>query len=132
VKETAVSSSINGQLVPFLLGIVVVGIVLVIASGNKSIPLLSNPKLALIAIFVIGFAMCTNGIGAVAASGKWTSPIGILGILLGIAILVIVIAALAGWKLPFIEGDTQAIIAVTGLIGVKFLIGTVSMLLRWL
>jgi hypothetical protein len=130
MKETAVSS-LNGQIVPLLLGVLVVGIVVATVSG-KSLPLLNSPKAAMIAVLVIGLAMCAPGIGAVAASGQWLSPLAIIGYLLGAAILGIGIASIAGWKLPFIAGESQALIAVAGLMAVKFVIGTAGMLLRWL
>ena len=49
-----------------------------------------------------------------------------------VLILVIIIAALAGFKLPIITGDIQAIAAVGMLIAIKFVIGTVGYFFHWL
>jgi len=116
---------------PLLLGGVVAVIVFAGLSG-KSLPLINSPKASLIALLVVGMAMCTGGIGQVGASGKWASPLAIIGILLGVLILVIIIAALAGFKLPVITGDIQAITAVGILIAIKFVIGTVGYFFHWL
>jgi len=121
----------NDMLVPLALGLVIAGIAYATLAG-KPLPLISGPRAALIAMLVIGMAMCSTGIGQVAASGRWASPLAIVGYLLGAAILVVIGAAFAGWKLPLIAGETQAVAAVAILIAVKFLIGTASSLFHWL
>lgn len=118
-------NSFTSLWLPLGLGIVV-AIIVFATIGGKSLPLINSPKAGLIALLVVGMAMCTGGIGQVGASGKWTSPLAIIGILLGILILVIIIAALTGLKLPLIAGQVQAVTAVGILIAVKFLIGTVG------
>jgi hypothetical protein len=77
-------------------------------------------------------AMCMSGIGQVAASGRWGSPLAIAGYLLGAAILLIIFSVFAGWKLPLITGELQAVAAVGILIAVKYLIGTASFFFHWL
>jgi hypothetical protein len=77
-------------------------------------------------------AACMGGIGQVGASGRWASPLAIAGYLLGAAILVVFIAALAGWKLPFVQNDTQAVAAVAVLMAVKLMIGIPSSFFHWL
>lgn len=124
-------NSFSSLWLPLLLG-VVVALIVFATIGGKSLPLINSPKAALIALLVVGMAMCTGGIGQVGASGKWTSPLAIIGILLGILILVIIIAGLAGWKLPLITGQVQAVVAVGLLIVVKFLIGTTGYFFHWL
>ena len=116
---------------PLILGGVVALIVFAALSG-KSLPLINSTKASLVALLVAGIAMCTGGIGQVGVSGKWTSPLAIVGILLGVLILVIIIVALAGFKLPIITGDMQAIAAVGILIAIKFVIGTVGYFFHWL
>ena len=59
---------------PVILGGVVAVIVFAGLSG-KSLPLINSPKASLIALLVVGMAMCTGGIGQVGVSGKWTSPL---------------------------------------------------------
>jgi len=126
-----VMNSFTSVWFPLVLGVVVAIIVFTTIAG-KPLPLINSPKASLIALLVVGMAMCTGGIGQVGASGKWTSPLAIIGILLGILILVIIIAGLAGWKLPLITGQIQAVVAVGLLIAVKFLIGTFSYFFHWL
>ena len=77
--------------------------------------------------------MCgAGGIGQVGASGRWASPLAIAGYLLGAGILVVMIAAFAGWKLPLAGDESQAVATVAGLMLVKYLIGTASYFLGWL
>lgn len=127
-KTMSITSSI---IVPLFLGLVVAGIVFA-AQAGRSLLFISTPHASLIALLVVGMAMCMGGIGQVGASGRWISPLAILGYLLGAAILMIIVAGLAGWKLPLITGEKQAIIAVGIMIAVKFLIGTVGYFFRLL
>lgn len=124
-------NSFTSLWLPLVLGCVVAVIVFSTAHG-KSLPLINNPKASLVALLIVGMAMCTGGIGQVGASGKWTSPLAIIGILLGVLILMIIVAGLVGLKLPLIAGTTQAVVAVGLLIAVKFLIGTAGYIFHWL
>ncbi len=118
-------------IVPLALGLICAAVVAATLTG-KTLPLISSPRAALIALLVIGMAACTGGIGQVGASGRWLSPLAILGSVLGVAILVVIIFALAGWKLPFIQNQTEAVAAVAILMVVKFLIGIPGYLFHWL
>jgi len=120
----------NSVMVPLFLG-VVVGIVFAAFNG-KTLPLIGSPRASLIALLIVGMAMCVSGIGQVGASGRWASPLAIAGYLLGTTILIIIVSALAGWKLPLIVGETQAVAAVGILIAIKYLIGTASFFFHWL
>jgi len=91
----------------------------VIAISGKRVPLLSNLKVDLILLIVIGMAICMSGIGRVAAMNQWTHPLSIIGILLGVLILVVTAAAFFGWKLPLIHNDTQSLIAIALLVILK-------------
>ncbi len=121
----------NALLVPLGLGIVSAVIVYAAMTG-KALPLIATPRAALIALLVVGVMMCMGGIGQTAASGRWASPLAILGYLLGAAILVIFIAAFTGWKLPMIAGDGQAAAAVGALMLAKFVLGTAGYFLHLL
>jgi peptidoglycan/LPS O-acetylase OafA/YrhL len=113
----------TGVIVPLLLGAISALIVYVTLTG-RTLPLIAGPRAGLVALLIVGMAMCTAGIGQVGVSGRWASPLAILGYLLGIAILLVFVAGLSGWKLPWIAGQTQAVAAVAILMGVKYLIGT--------
>jgi hypothetical protein len=125
--------SITNQLLPpFVIGLACAGIIFAALTG-RSLPLISDPRAALIALLVLGMTLCAlGGIGQVGASGRWTSPLAILGILLGIALLVVFVAAFAGWKLPFVQNDNQAVATVAVLMAVKYVIGTAGLLFHWL
>lgn len=87
---------------------------------GKKIPVLSNVRADIILLVLIGMAICTQGgIGRVAATGEWTHPLSIIGYLLGGLILLITLTVFAGWKLPFIANDQQALLAIAILAGLK-------------
>jgi hypothetical protein len=114
---------------PLLLGIAIVVIIYVVLTGRQ-LPLISTPGDGLIAVLVLGMIMCAPGIGKVSTTGHWFTPFGILGTLLGVAILLVFIGSVAGWRLPFVAGEKQSLLAMGVLIGVKFLIGTAAHLLH--
>jgi hypothetical protein len=124
-------SSIQNALIPLVLGVIAVGIIYTHQTG-KVLPLISGPRATLIALFIVGFAMCAFGIMQVAASGHWISPLAIVGYLLGAIILVVFISTLMGKYLPFVQTNDQAVVAIAVLMGVKFLIGTTSFFLHLL
>lgn len=127
--NTLTTGSVVG--LPILLG-AIIAVIAYSVYANKSLPLIGSPRAALVVMLVLGMTMCTAGIGQVAASGRWASPLAIAGYLLGAALLVILIGGLAGWKMPLITGPRDAVLAAGGLIGVKFLIGTAGYFLRLL
>lgn len=125
MKTTTLAAG-NTLLLPLLLGIVVIIITNATLAG-KQLPFVSSPRAALVALLVVGMAMCAlGGIGQVGASGRWVSPLAIPGYLIGVTLLVVIMAGLAGWDLPLIHGEEDAVLATTALIGVKTLIGTLG------
>ena len=118
-------------LVPSVFGLISAGIIYATLMG-KSLPLVSSPRGALIALLIVGMATCMGGIGQVAASGRWASPLAIVGYLLGAAILVVIASPFTGWKLPLVQGETQAVAAVGILMAAKFVLGTAGFFFKWL
>jgi hypothetical protein len=116
MKTTALPSPISLNVI--LLALLIAAIVFIAITGKK-VPVLSNTRVATGLVLVLGMAMCTSGIGRVAAFQQWTHPLSILGYLIGIAILVVGLGTVFGWKLPFIQSDAQAMLIVAVLIGVK-------------
>lgn len=116
MKTTSFPSPIG--LNAILLALLIAGIVFIAVTGKK-VPVLSNTRVAMGIVLVLGMAMCTSGIGRVAALQQWTHPLAILGYLLGATILVISLGTIFGWKLPFIQSDAQAILVVAVLMGLK-------------
>jgi hypothetical protein len=117
MKTTALSSPITLNVV--IIALLFAAVVFVSVTG-KRVPLLSNARVAIIALIVLGMAMCTQGgIGRIAAANQWTHPQAIIGYILGATILVIALATVFGMKLPFIQNETQAIVIVALLTSVK-------------
>jgi hypothetical protein len=84
--------------------------------------LLSNVRLDIVVVVVLGMAICTQGgIGRVAATGGWSHPLSIVGYLLGGLILLITLAEFTGWQLPWIESDQQALLVIAALVVLKFI-----------
>ena len=87
---------------------------------GKRVPLLSNVRVDIVLLAVIGMAICSQGgIGRIAATGQWSHPQAILGYILGGLILLITLAVFVGWKLPYIQSDQQALLVVAVLAGLK-------------
>lgn len=87
---------------------------------GKNVPLLSSARLDILLLVVIGMAICSQGgIGRVAATGQWTHPLAIVGYVLGGLILLIALSVFTGWKLPYIQSDQQALLAIAILAGLK-------------
>jgi hypothetical protein len=109
---------------PFSLNIFILallfGAVVFIGVTGKKVPLLSNVRLDIILLVVIGMTICSQGgIGRVAASGQWLHPLSIIGYVLGGLILLVALSVFAGWKLPYIQSDQQALLAIAILAGFK-------------
>jgi hypothetical protein len=67
-------------------------------------------------------AICTQGgIGRVAAIGAWSHPLSIVGYILGGLILLVTVTVFAGWKLPYIQSDQQALLDIAAIAGLKVL-----------
>ena len=102
-----------------VLALLAAAVVFIGATGKK-LPLLSNIRVDIILLVLIGMAICTQGgIGRVAATGQWSHPLAIIGYVLGGLILLITLAVFVGWRLPFIQSDQQALIAIAVLASLK-------------
>ena len=102
-----------------ILALLAAAVVFIGATG-KRVPLLSNVRVDILLLVMIGMTMCTQGgIGRVAATGQWSHPLSIIGYLLGGLILLITLAVFVGWKLLYIQTDQQALIAIGILAGLK-------------
>ncbi len=106
----------------FIVLFILATIVAIVGATGKKVPMLSNLRLDVVLLVILGMAMCTTGIGRVASMNAWTHPLAIFGYILGAAILLITIAVFTGWRLPFISSDQQAILAIAILMVAK--IGT--------
>jgi hypothetical protein len=104
-------------------------IVLAIALTGARIPLLSNLRVSLVVLLVLGMAMCAQGIGRVAAANQWTHPLSIVGYVLGGLILLVAASVWSGIRLPYLQGDRQALLAIAILTSTKILNSVVHSLL---
>jgi len=106
---------------PSIIGLALLAAAVVfIGVTGKKVPLLSNARVDIILLVIIGMTMCTQGgIGRIAATGEWTHPLSIIGYLLGGLILLITLFVFVGWKLPFIANDQQALLAIAILASLK-------------
>lgn len=106
---------------PSIIGLALLAtFVVFVGVTGKKIPLLSNARADIILLVIIGMTMCTQGgIGRVAATGQWSHPLSIVGYILGGLILFITLAVFVGWKLPYIQNDQQALLAIAILASLK-------------
>jgi hypothetical protein len=96
--------------------------VVLIGATDKKVPVLSNVRVDIVLLVILGMSIWTQaGIGRIAATGQWSHPLAIVGYLLGGTILIITTSVFVGWKLPFIQNDQQALIAIAILAGLKIL-----------
>ncbi len=119
------TSSANG-IITLVLGLLAVGLVFMILTG-RDVPVVGNGSGALLALGIIGMAMCTlSGIGTVQSTLGWTHPLTIAGSILGVAALLVVALPLLGVHLPLIADTRSAVLALAvimllkvGLMGVE-------------
>ena len=94
--------------------------VVFIGTTGKKVPVLSDVRVDIILLILLGMAICTQaGIGRIAATGQWSHPLAIVGYILGATILIVATSVFVGWKLPLIHSDQQALIAIALLAGLK-------------
>lgn len=102
-----------------ILALLAAAVVFIGATGKK-VPILSNVRVDIILLVILGMSICTqSGIGRIAATGEWYHPLSIVGYVLGGTILLITLSVFVGWKLPIIQNDQQALIAIALLAGLK-------------
>jgi hypothetical protein len=113
-----------------LLLAVLAAVVAFLAWQGTSLPLLSNPKISLAIVLVLGMAICAQGgIGRVAATGRWTHPLAIVGYILGAAILLLAGAIFLGIRLPFVASPQQTVAVIAALMGAKVVLSVTHALI---
>lgn len=117
MKTTAQPSVISPTILVLAL---LAAVVIFVGVTGKKVPLLSNIRVDIILLVILGMAICSQGgIGRVAAIGAWTHPLSIVGYILGGLILFVTLAVFAGWKIPLIQNDQQALLLIAALAGLK-------------
>ncbi len=127
--QALVTSSRNHWLAS-ILGVLALVVVVAVITGRK-LPLINTERAGLIALLVIGMAMCTaGGIGkTINATVGWVHPINLLGYVLGALILVVAAFALLNQPILWIRGDRAAILTISVLGLIKWLNAMVFYLL---
>jgi len=117
VKTISQSAVITPSII--VLALLAAAVVFIGVTGKK-VPLLSNIRMDIILLVIIGMTICTQGgIGRIAATGQWSHPLSIIGYILGGLILLVTLAVFVGWKLPYIQNDQQALLAIAILASLK-------------
>lgn len=118
-------------LTPSIIGLALLAVAIVfIGVTGKKVPLLSNVRVDILLLVIIGMTICTQGgIGRIAATGQWAHPQAIIGYLLGALILLSTLFVFAGWKIPYIANDQQALLFIAVLAGLKIVNAVIHYLL---
>jgi hypothetical protein len=123
--KTNTMSTSGTNLAVIALGILADLLIFAVFTGRK-VPLLTSDRATLLALVIIGMLMCSlGGIGRVSTSGAWLHPFSILGYVLGIAIIVIGIAALFGKNIPPLTSYYQSFTVVAVIAAIKLVLTTV-------
>jgi hypothetical protein len=118
MTTNTVTSSTNG-IISLALGVLAAGLIFMILTG-RDVPIVGNGAGALLALGVIGIAMCTmSGIGSVQGTLGWTHPLTIIGSILGVAALLVIVLPLLGVPLPLIADTRSAVLALAVIMLVK-------------
>lgn len=95
-------------------------IVVFVTLKGVNLPLLSNLKVNLAILIVLGMSICTQGgIGRIAATGLWTHPLAIVGYILGASILILAVCVFFNISLPFLVSQQQAFLVIAILLCAK-------------
>jgi hypothetical protein len=118
MTTNTVTSSTNG-IITLVLGLLAAGLVFLILTG-RDVPIVGNGAGALVALGIIGIAMCTlGGIGTAQSTLGWTHPLTIIGSILGVAALLVIVLPLLGVQLPLIADTRSAVLALAIIMLVK-------------
>ncbi len=118
MTTNTVTSPANG-IITLVLGLLAAGLVFMVLTG-RDVPIVGNGAGALLALGIIGIAMCTlSGIGSVQSTLGWTHPLTIAGSILGVLALLVVALPLFGVHLPLIADTRSAVLALAVIMLIK-------------
>jgi hypothetical protein len=106
-----------------ILGLSVLAVIVILMTlrGSNN-PFISNLKINLGVLMILGMMICAQGgIGRVASMGQWVHPQAILGYILGGLILVLAGSIFFNIKLPFTTSPQGTFVFIAALIGLKIL-----------
>ena len=118
MTTNAATSSTNG-IITLVLGLLAAGLVFLVLTGHD-VPIVGSGAGALLALGLIGIAMCSlGGIGPTQSALGWAHPLTIVGSLLGVLALLVVALPLLGVQLPLIADTRSAVLALAVIMLVK-------------
>ncbi len=118
MTTNTMTSPANG-IITLVLGLLAAGLVFMVLTG-RDVPIVGNGAGALLALDIIGIAMCTlSGIGSVQSTLGWTHPLTIIGSILGVAALLVVVLPLLGVRLPLVADTRSAVLALAVIMLIK-------------
>ena len=95
MTTNAATSSING-IITFVLGLLAAGLVFLVLTG-RDVPIVGNEAGTLLALGLIGIAMCSlGGIGPTQSALGWAHPLTIAGSILGVLALAVIMLVKVG------------------------------------
>ena len=104
------------------MGLFVLAVAL-LARNVPSFPVLSNARIAIAIVLIVGMAMCAQGgIGPVAEANEWTHPLSIVGYVLGVLILIVAGLGLFGRPVPWVTDARSIPLAMVALMGLKIVV----------
>ena len=116
---TNTSESPATGIITLVLGLLAAGLVFLILTG-RDVPIVGNGTGALLALGIIGIAMCSlGGIGPIQSQLGWTHPLTIIGSILGVLALLVVALPLFGARLPLVADTRSAVLALAVIMLVK-------------
>jgi len=122
------TSSANG-IITLVLGLLATGLVFLVLTG-RDVPIVGRGAGALLALGIIGIAMCTlGGIGPTQSVLGWMHPLTIIGSILGVLALLVVALPLFGVQLPLIADTRSAVLALAVIMLVKVALSGVGRLI---
>lgn len=118
MTTNTMTSSTNG-IITLVLGVLAAGLVFMVMTG-RDVPIVGNGAGALLALGIIGIAMCSlSGIGSVQGTLGWSHPLTIIGSILGVAALLVVVLPLLRIQLPLLPDTRSAVLALAVIMLVK-------------
>lgn len=109
--------------------LILIAFVVFLALTDRKFLWVTSIRSAVITVGVIGMALCSRGIGRVAAASAWTHPLSIMSYLVGAAILVITVLAGLNISIPIISSARNALLVIIALIGIKYVISITHMVI---
>ncbi|HEY3317125.1 MAG TPA: hypothetical protein VGK50_01705 [Coriobacteriia bacterium] len=106
-------------------GLVLAGAALYAAIGRE-LPLVGSGKGAFWTLAILGFAVCAPGIGSAIEGGGFTSPLFVVGAVLGVLAMVLAAAVTTGIRPAFLATDAQLVVAIASIIVLKVAIATAN------